>query len=159
MRAHIAGRCPVGAALAALLALLAVVSPRPAAAALGEGVASVEGDRARLAGPLRTIELAGYSLHQIEAATGTIVREFASPDGVVFGVAWDGPFLPNLRQLLGASFQTYAEAARSRRRGRGPLVFELPDLVFESAGHPRGFHGRAYLPQRLPAGFSAETIR
>jgi hypothetical protein len=144
---------------AALLPLLALASPRPAQAALGERMASISGDQAQLAGSLRTIELAGYSLHQIEAATGTLVREFASPDGVVFGIAWDGPFLPDLRQLLGASFDTYTQAVRAKRRGRGPLLIYLPELVFESAGHPRGFHGRAYLPQRLPAGFSAESIR
>ena len=154
-----ARRRAAACALAPVLALAALTVPRPAAAALGASAASVEADQAHLAGSRRSIELASYELHEIQAATGTVVREFAVPGGPVFAVTWEGPFLPDLRQLLGASYDAYVHAVRAKRRGRGPLLIQLPDLVFESAGHPRGFHGRAYLPQLVPEAVSTEAIR
>ena len=148
------------AALGATLACAALLAaPRPARAALGATVASVASDQARAQGTLQTRELSDYSLHEIRGATGTVIREFSSPDGSVFAVAWDGPFMPDVRQLLGKSWDAYVNAARTKRRGRGPLVVRLPDLVVESAGHPRGFHGRAFLPQLVPATVSLEAIR
>jgi hypothetical protein len=78
---------------------------------------------------------------------------------MVFGVSWEGPFLPDLHLVLGASYASFVEAARVKRRGRGPLLIQLPDLVLESAGHPRGFHGRAYVPELLPVGVTAEAVR
>jgi hypothetical protein len=143
----------------ALFALALFAAPRPAAAALGANADSVAADQAHLSGTLRSIGLASYELHEIQAATGTLVREFAVPGGPVFAVTWEGPFLPNLRQLLGASYDAYVHALRAKRRGRGPLLIQLPDLVFESAGHPRGFHGRAYVPQLVPDGVATEAIR
>jgi hypothetical protein len=149
-------RAALGAALACA-ALLA--TPRPARAALGDGVASVASDQARAQGTLQTRELQDYSLHEIRGATGTVIREFSSPDGSVFAVAWEGPFMPDVRRLLGRSWDAYVSALRTKRRGHGPLVVRLPDLVVESAGHPRGFHGRAFLPQLVPATVSLEAIR
>ena len=147
-------------ALAAAVVLSSLLaSPRPAKAALGETVASIARDQEGAQGSLRTLELPDYRLHEIRAATGTVIREFSAADGSVFAVAWDGPFLPDVRRLLGKSWEAYASALRAKRRGRGPLVVRLPDLVVESAGHPRGFHGRAFLPQLVPAGVSLETIR
>jgi hypothetical protein len=144
---------------AAVILSAALAAPRPAQAALGDNVASIAGDQARVRGSLRMLELPDYRLHEIRAASGTLIREFSSRDGSVFAVAWEGPFLPDVRQLLGTSWEAYLGALRAKRRGRGPLVVRLPDLVVESAGHPRGFHGRAFLPQLVPAGVSLEAIR
>jgi hypothetical protein len=146
-------------ALVAAVLAAALTAAGAAEAALGDDVASVERDQLRLQGSLRTVTTASYRLHEIQAPTGTVIREFSGPDGSVFAVSWEGPFLPNLRQLLGASYDAYLQAARSSRRGRGPLWIQLPDLVVQSSGHPRGFHGRAYLPRRVPEGVSADAIR
>jgi Protein of unknown function (DUF2844) len=143
----------------ALLAVVALLGARRAAAALGEDVVSIQADQLRMEGTLRTSVLPGYVAHEIQTPTGTLVRELASPAGAVFGVSWEGPFLPNLRRLLGSSFDAYATAARAARRGRGPLLLHLPGLVFESSGHPRGFRGRAYIPELVPEGVLAEAIR
>ena len=150
---------PARALAAALVLTALLVAPGPAHAALGASVASIASDQSRAQGSLRTLELTDYRLHEIRAATGTLIREFSAPDGSVFAVAWEGPFLPDVRQLLGKSWDAYVAAARAKRRGRGPLVVRLPDLVVESAGHPRGFHGRAFLPQLVPPGVSLEAIR
>ena len=149
-------RIPLALALRAVALLLA---PRPAVAALGDDVVSIQADQLRMDGTLRTSVMAGYAVHEIQAPTGTLVRELASPAGTVFGVSWEGPFLPDFRRLLGTSFDAYSKAVRTARRSRGPLLLHLPGLVFESSGHPRGFRGRAYIPELMPEGVSAEAIR
>ena len=143
----------------AALALLLVVLAPPAEAALGDGVASIEGDRRRVGGTLSRSTGAGHLVHEIETPAGSRVREFVSPAGFVFAVAWEGPRIPDLRQLLGAHFEAYSRAAQQRQGRRGPLVLELPGLVFESYGHPRSFRGRAYLPELLPEGVQTDAIR
>jgi hypothetical protein len=140
--------------------LLALFAPATAAhAALGEKLASVERDRSAFGGTLRSRNAPGHVVHEIETPEGGRAREFVSPSGTVFGVAWEGPRIPNMRQLLGSNFGAYEEAARARHQRRGPMVIEIPGLVFESYGHARAFSGRAYVPALLPAGVSTDAIR
>jgi len=144
------------------IALLMLALPIPALAALGGDVSSVHEDQAKMKGTLKTTEATNYTLHEIKAPAGTIVREYASPTGEVFGVAWQGPAMPNLQQILGSYYQTFSEAAQAQRaahRGRGPLYIQQPGLVVESTGHMRAFSGRAYDPAKLPQGVSASDIR
>ncbi|MBI5783861.1 MAG: DUF2844 domain-containing protein [Rhodocyclales bacterium] len=102
---------------------------------------------------------AGYSVQETETEDGTTVREYLLPTGEVFAVAWSGPRMPNLQRLLGAYFESYRDEAASRPPGRRPIAIDRSDLVVQSGGHPRAFHGRAYLPQRVPAGFSTNEIK
>src|SRR5262245_17012073 len=89
-------------------------------ASLGGSVATVEADRVRTQSALVRIARAGaYSVHEILTPTGTTIREFYGSDGIVFGIAWDGEFPPDLRQLFGPYFDQYLRAiAASRLRGR-----------------------------------------
>jgi len=146
------------AACAFLALAVGALAPR-ASAELGGRAETVLADQARMKGTLRSKALGAYAVHEIGAASGTSVREFASADGMVFGVAWEGPFQPDFKQLLGRSFEAFAQAAQAKRRGRGPLLVQSPELVLESAGHPRAFHGRAYVPSLVPAGVATEDIR
>ena len=91
-----------------------------------------------------------YAVHEIAAPSGTVVREFVSPAGKVFAVAWSGPTLPDLKQVLGPYFDTYV-AALQQRKARGPVSVVLPGLVVQSSGHMRAFVGKAYLPDGMPA--------
>ena len=75
----------------------------------------------------------------------------------MFAITWQGPRIPDLRQLLGSYFDEYARAVQSRR-GHGPLLIEVPGLVVQSAGHQRSFAGRAYLPQEVPSGVRAHNL-
>jgi len=133
----------------------------PARAELGGTVASVENDAARLKGTLRLVAAHAYTQHEIRVSTGHVVYEYASPDGQVFGVSWAGPTVPDLRQLLGERyFAQFQQAAAARQRyGRHPVLIETPEFVFQQTGRLRDFHGRAYLPQLLPPGVDASTIR
>ncbi|HEV2114655.1 MAG TPA: DUF2844 domain-containing protein [Terriglobales bacterium] len=130
----------------------------PAGAVLGEAAQSVQKDQAHMRGTLRVQRSQAYTLHEIRAPYGTVVREYVSPSsGNVFAITWKGPKIPDLRQLLGHYFDQYARAAQSRR-GHGPLIIELPGLVVQSAGHQRSFSGRAWLPQEMPQGTRAEKL-
>ncbi len=105
---------------------------------------------------------ASYTVTQTTFASGTIVREYASAAGTVFGIAWAGPAMPNLSALLGTYFPQFdsaRNALRSARPGRGPLVIDLPGLVVRSGGHMGAFGGQAYLPSALPAGMTASDIQ
>lgn len=143
-------------------AILVAASPTRANAELGGTAASVSDDRVRMQGALLRISQTGpYALHEIRTATGTFVREFVS-GGTVFGVAWEGPWQPNLRQLLGSYFDRYTQAVQNRRqdrRGRGPVVIRDGDLVVMMSGHPRAFSGRAYVIPLVPEGLDVSTIK
>ena len=133
----------------------------PARAELGGTVASVENDAARLKGTLRLVAAQAYTQHEIRIPTGHVMHEYASPDGQVFAVSWEGPTVPDLRQLLGERyFAEFQQAAAARQRyGRHPVLIETPEFVFQQTGHLRDFHGRAYLPQSLPPGVDASVIQ
>lgn len=136
--------------------------PFPLSASLGGDMTSVQTDQAKMQGTLRTTSSDSYTVHEIQASTGVAVKEYVSPAGKVFAVTWQGPFHPDLRQLLGTYFDQYAQAVqaqRANRRGHGPLLIQQPGLVVQMAGHMRSFSGRAYVPQMLPAGIHAEDIR
>lgn len=140
----------------ALFAALAL----PAWGELGANVSSVQADQAKLKGSLKVTSSANYQIHEIQTAQGTTVREYVSPSGTVFGVAWQGQFAPDLRQLLGSYFDEYMQAAaQTRKTGRGPVTIQTSDLVVQRGGHMRFLVGRAYLPQMVPQGVSADEIK
>ena len=146
-----------------LLSLLVVFGAAPAFAALGGDASSVEADRVRAQGALLRIQrVDSHTVHEIQTATGTAIREYVSPSGTVFGVAWSGPVVPDLRQLLGAYFDVYRRAAartRQSRRGRGPLAIDDGGLVVQASGHMRSFTGRAYVNRLVPSGVQPDAIR
>ena len=141
----------------ALLAMAIALAP-PASATLGGDGASVAADQAHVKGTLAVAAMPNYVVHEVQAPSGTVVREFVSPAGTVFGIAWQGPTMPDLRQMLGPYFDRYVEAAAARGY-RGPLAIELPGLVVQSGGHMRSFAGRAYVPEAVPKGVAADEIR
>ena len=101
-----------------------------------------------------------YVTRDTTLATGTHVREFVSGSGVVFAVTWDGPFLPDLKALLGKYFDTMvAQSATMPRAGRSHMAVNRPEVVINSGGHMRAFEGSAWLPAELPAGFSVDDLR
>jgi hypothetical protein len=131
-------------------------------ATLGAARDSVQDDQFHLQAKIRVTAAQGYSIHELTAPTGTVVREYVSPNGYVFGVGWQGPFVPNMQILLGAYFEQYARQVKSQREryvGHLPLNIQEPTLVVQTAGHMRAYFGRAYVPGLLPAGVSAHDIQ
>jgi hypothetical protein len=138
--------------------LIAALSPCIAAAALGEPETSVQADGAQLGGSITVSQHANYRLHEIRLPSGTLVREFAGSDGKVFAVAWNGPTVPNLREILGQYFDSYVTAAKAPHSGHHHLQIRQNDLVVQAGGRMRAFSGRAYLPQAVPSGVSVGDL-
>ena len=132
---------------------------RSARAALGDDVASVEQDRARMGASLQVRRSTGYDVHEMAAPIGSTVREFVGPDGKVFAVSWSGGWRPNLRDLMGVHYDRFIAGMAGRRRSRAPVRLELPGMVVVMGGHLRTFFGHAYLTDMLPAGFSTQEMR
>lgn len=139
--------------------LLFVAGGAPAWAALGGSIDSVDGDARSLHATRRLAAHSGYEVHELTLASGTIVREFATSSGTVFGVAWQGPVKPDLSQLLGPHFVRMVAAGQRPHGDHRSLRVAAPDLVVESGGRMRAFAGRAYLPALLPATVLAGDVR
>jgi hypothetical protein len=139
-----------------------LVSAFPAWAALGGDVVSIQADQARFRGTRRTVAADSYTVHEIQAASGTVVREYVSAEGKVFAVTFHGPYQPDLRQLLGNYFEQYYRAVQAQGntgRGRRPVMISQPGLTVQIGGHLRDFAGRAYVPEMLPSGVRPEDIQ
>jgi hypothetical protein len=155
-------------ALGAVTCLLLALSPS-AFAALGDNASSVLQDQARMKGTLRSVDHHAYVMHEITASTGAKLREYVSPAGQVFGVAWEGQFPPNFQELLGPYYQQTQEAIARQKaddaasgqvpRRRGPASVNTPGLVLVQGGHMHSYHGQAYVPQLIPQGVTASDIR
>ncbi len=141
----------------------AALAATPARAALGEPEASVGSDRRALsARTTATARDAGpYRVHEF-TARGATIREFVNADGVVFAVAWSGYAPPQLAPLLGTYFPEYRAAAREAPRTPGRRQVrrvEGAHVVVDRWGHMRDWHGRAWLPDLLPAGVDLDVIQ
>jgi hypothetical protein len=138
-------------------------------ATLGDNAASVLADQARMTGStLHSTDNQTFVVHEISTTWGGKVREYVSPGGAVFGVAWEGQFPPNLEQLLGPYYAQAQQAQAAAVKAasdqvpqvrRGPVVINTPGLVVIETGHMRNFHGQAYIPQLVPQGVQAGDIR
>jgi hypothetical protein len=153
---------PVALALGALL--LAGEAVVPAKAGLGDTVASVQADRVSMKGQVRARSEPGYSVQEITAASGVVVREYVSPSGVIFAVRWSGPAMPNLQQTLGSYFTQYvstakAERAKGQRVGHHHLEIRGPSLVVHAGGHMRQYFGLAYVPSLVPQNLSISDLQ
>ena len=129
---------------------------------LGGNLDSVQSDQARMMAALKSREAIGYTVHEMRTPAGVVIRQYVSRAGRVFGVAWQGPFMPDMRQLLGAYFPQFSAAAKRQREshvGRHLLNIQEPGLVAESNGHMRAYSGRAYDPALLPEGVHGNDVR
>jgi hypothetical protein len=134
--------------------------PKTACATLGEGPDSVAKDRKALS----TVKRAAtshdnYTVHE-SSSKATTVREYLSPAGVVFAVAWNGMTPPDLSTLLGSYHQQYQSAKRlvARQHGHKRSRVAAEGVVVETWGHMRNLQGRAYVPELVPAGVAINEI-
>jgi len=151
--------CFVRALALSLLLVAAAWQSVPAHASLGAGVNTVELDRQQIQATRRVTTHTAYSVHELQSAGGALVREYVSTNGQVFAISWGGSTMPNLRQLLGAHFDSFVGSANRQRGGHAHLVVREGNLVVESGGHMRSFHGRAYLSDAIPSGVALDEIQ
>jgi Protein of unknown function (DUF2844) len=128
-------------------------------AALGGSEESVITDQVKLQASRRVVPEHGYRVYEISRGDGTLIKEYVSFGGMVFGVSWKGPTLPDLSQLLGSSFAEFQNSLQHKPGQRRVAVVHNTDLVVESTGHTRAFQGRAYLNSLLPDGVTQEVVQ
>jgi hypothetical protein len=134
----------------------------PASASLGGDLGSVQADQAQMKASIKITQSDAYAVHEMKTETGTVVREYVASDGHVFGVAWHGPFMPSMQQILGTYFPQYItalKAAKAGQHGRRPLNIQEPGLVVQSGGHMRAYSGRVYVPEMMPQSVNADLIK
>lgn len=144
------------------LLILIVVSAAvtlPVSASLGGSAESVITDQSRLHAKRAVLERREYTVHEITKDDGSVVREYVTPSGKVFGVSWSGPTIPDLTQLLGTYNTEFQTAIRAKRGRRSSAAVHNSDLVVESSGRMRSFHGRAYLNSMLPSGVTQDVVQ
>jgi hypothetical protein len=130
-------------------------------ATLGESVTSIQSDRKVLSAAQRGTKVHnGFTVQEIQSGSAT-VREYVSPSGIVFGVAWNGLMRPDLTQLLGSYSNEYHEALHRipHNRGRSRLDVKTNRVIVQQWGHMRNLQGRAYVPSLIPQGVSIDEIR
>ena len=131
----------------------------PAGATLGGSAESVVTDQTKLHAKRAVVERQAYTVHEITSGDGTLIREYVTPAGKVFGVSWTGPTIPDLGQLLGAYNTEFQTAIHAKRGRRSSVAVRHADLVVESSGHMRAFRGRAYLNSMLPSGVTEDVVQ
>jgi len=147
-----------GVVLAAAV-LVAALSPRMASATLGEPEITVQHDVDRAHASIKSSQdRTGYRVHEITLPSGTSMREFVAPSGMVFAVTWQGPIRPDLRQALGQYFQPFVSAPRAKFADRRHLQIQQGDLVVQMSGHMRALFGRAYLASAIPSGVNVGDL-
>ena len=130
-----------------------------ASATLGEPESSLTTETQLNRASIKQSNYGSYRVHEMQLPSGTVLREYAGPDGKIFAVSWNGPFIPNLRQTLGSYFAEFAARAGAGHGNRKHLEVRQPDLVVESGGHMRAHHGFAYLPQAIPSGVAGGDLQ
>ena len=130
-----------------------------ASATLGEPESSLTAETQLNRASIKQSDYGSYRVHEMQLPSGTVLREYAGPDGKIFAVTWNGPFIPNLKQTLGSYFAEFSAEAPAAHGNRKHLEVRQADLVVESGGHMRAHHGRAYLPQAIPSGVSVGDLQ
>jgi hypothetical protein len=136
----------------ALVASLASLCSGTACAALGSLPSSWDA-------PGKVEKSAAYTDRTTVLPSTTTLHEYIGVDGRVFAVSWAGPTLPDFRALLGEYAAVMESEVRSAPvAGRGGLSISTPTFKLQSGGRARAFSGKAWIPDRLPAGFSPEVM-
>ena len=87
-------------------------------ATLGESVDSIASDRKALSSVRGITTISpGYTVHEVRSET-TSIREYVSPSGIVFGIAWNGLTHPDLMPLLGSYHHEYRKALGQTHGGQ-----------------------------------------
>ncbi len=129
-------------------------------AALGEHVPTAQMLNAVSAPPAPTNNGSPYRVITGTDRSGLItIRQYINNNNVVFGIAWDGPIMPDLSQLLGSYFPNFQTALSNQSNLRNTRQISTGNLVIHQNGHMRHYMGNAWDPSLLPAGVTGREIQ
>ena len=140
---------------------LIILLGQQAQATLGESADSVEANKKALSAVHSATRTSSkYTVHEFQSETIT-VREYVSPSGVVFGIAWNGLTHPDLTPLLGSYASEHQKALShiKRQPGHRHVKVKADNVTVEKWGHMRNLQGRAYAPALIPQGVSIDEIK
>lgn len=130
-------------------------------AKLGGRAESIAADAESLnAQPQQKISQALYTIHEM-TADGNTIKEFASRDGVVFAITWQGITHPDLSVLLGEYYKEFQIEEKSQEppMGRQPRLFKSTRITVKKSGHMRNWQGRAIAPSLVPEGVNVDELQ
>jgi len=161
-----------------VMACMALFTAPASRAELGGDLSSIDRDQVRLKGERHQVNVqtqprAGARVqamavrtpllaHEITQTDGSIIREFLSPSGIVYAVAWQTHFKPDLGALFGQHAAHYAVAAKEAMKTPGikrNVVLQGSDLVVHATSHYNVFIGQAYVPSLVPVGVDVHDLR
>lgn len=145
-----------------LMAFAALFMPLSAYAVLGGDEADLPADVAATRMELRPVDASQvrFRIHELrEGVDGPRIRQFAGRNGKLFGVAWDGPVKPDLRQALGPYYDRYLATVRAAGKVRGLRQVRIDDFELRLSGHMRHFSGAAWVPSLAPNGVTLGDVR
>lgn len=144
-----------------IVALALLLPPALSFAGLGQDQNSVNLDRRRMDARHQVKADTLYSLHELQTADGSRVRQYVAANGMVFAISWHTLYKPDLTTLLGASYPAYVQSAQAAARRPGmqrQFRHEELDLVLRSSAHLNVFSGFALRRSMLPRGLDPHTI-
>ena len=111
-------------------------------------------------GQRQSVPEARYTVETIRSP-GIVIREYVSPDGIVFAVAWrQQTGVVNLEQLLGSYYAEYSQAVLNQpRKSQRFRHVETEHAVIEAGGRMGAVWGRAWVGSLLPSGISQDSIK
>ncbi len=142
----------------AILFMLTMAST-PAWAALGDNIASVETDAQVFRGQHTMVAKVGFNLHQITMQDGSVINEYVSPAGTVFGVSWKGHHIPDFHQLLGTYLTNMQQGQRTNVIPRRGVTIVGTDFMLTSFGRMMNFQGRAWAPSLMPSNLTPAVVQ
>jgi Protein of unknown function (DUF2844) len=147
--------------MASSVLLIFILGTMPLWATLGQPEASVTSDQLRMKSEDRVQTFQAYKVHELTSADGTVVREYMSPDGPVFGIAWHGRSTPDMNQLLGTYINNLQTATREQTqiRPRRGITVKTGDFSYTNFCHMQVCNGSAYAPKLIPSSVPVEVIR
>ena len=149
--------------LRVLTAGLGALIASHAYATLGEKPgSSTSTSQARLVASTSSINNSTYTDNVSTLESGVVIHEYSRADGTVFAVAWKGPMMPDMQQLLGTYFSKFLGARSSASAptgGLSQLNSTQSDLVVHSSGRLGAFGGQIYVPSLVPAGLNVEQLQ
>jgi hypothetical protein len=128
---------------------------------LGESEGSIAGDRMRMRASHSVVRESQYAVHDLKMESSSRVRQYVSSNGRIFAVSWHTLYKPDLSEILGSSFSSYASSAHEAAK-RGGIQRQFrhveADLVVQSAGHLNVYQGFAYRPSLMPRDISPQSL-
>ena len=149
--------------LRVLTAGLGALIATHAYATLGEKLgSSTATSQSKLVASVSSINKSAYTDNVTTLESDVVIHEYSRADGTVFAVAWQGPVMPDMQQLLGTYFSKFIGARANSSMpagGLSQLNSTQSDLVVHSSGRLGRFNGLIYVPSLVPAGLDVEHLQ